>query len=139
MSSCKIYYTPQQQTTFTIEKLPAKNSNSICKLVFKNHVVWPIYIDWKQHSIDKVKVPYFSQWQYKITSPHKLVKVGHLKIQLGLIDTNIPKSSRRNPTHLPSNLEITQITEAAQCYPIVAKTLAYINLLHLNHVDQLLL
>ena len=77
--------------------------------------------------------------QYEIANPIKLVKVVPLKIQLGLINTNIPGLPRRKPQQIRSNLEIAQITEVDQCYPQVAETLANINLLHPEYVDHLLL
>ena len=52
-----------------------KYSNSICKLVFKKPVVRKINIDWKQHSIDEVKVPHSSQWQFESANPDNLVTV----------------------------------------------------------------
>ena len=56
------------------------------------------------------------------------MNVGHPKIQLGLIDTNIPRLKTREPTRQPSNLEIDQIVQALSYYPKVAETLALINL-----------
>ena len=76
----------------------------------------------------RVEVPYLSQWQYLENSPRKLVNVGHPKIQLGLIDTNIPCLKTREPSRQPSNLEIEQILQASSNYPKVAETFALINL-----------
>ena len=65
---------------------------------------------------------------YLEDNPRQLVNVGHLKIQLGLIDTNIPRLKTREPTRQLSNLEIDQIIQASSYYPKVAETLALINL-----------
>jgi len=138
MSSCETCYTPYQQTMVTIEKLPAINPKSIGRFVFKNQVVRPINIEWKELKSDEVKVPYPSLWQFEIANPHKLVMVGPPRMQLGLIDTNIHGLPNRDPIQTPSNLEIAQITEAAKRNrnPKVAETLAYINLLHPERVVQ---
>ena len=56
------------------------------------------------------------------------MNVGHPKIQLGLIDTNIPCLKTRELTRQPSNLEIDQIIQASSHYPKVAETLALVNL-----------
>ena len=64
--------------------------------------------------------------------------MGPPKIQLGLISTNIPGLPIRILTQIPNNLEIAQITQAAQCHPQVAETPAHNNLLYPEHVDQLL-
>ena len=138
MSSCETCYTPYQQTMVTIEKLPAINPKSIGRFIFKNPVVRPINIEWKELKSDEVKVPYPSLWQFEIANPHKLVMVGPPRMQLGLIDTNIHGLPNRDPIQTPSNLEIAQITEAAKRNrnPKVAETLAYINLLHPDRVVQ---
>ena len=71
----------------------------------------------------------------QVSPPTKLVKVGLPKLQLGQIGTNIFRSKTRNPTRIPSNLEITQIIRAAQRNRKVAETLAYINLLQPKRID----
>ena len=55
--------------------------------------------------------------------------MGNPKIQLGLVDTNIPGIETRDPTKTPSNLEINQIIEASSFYQKVAENFAYINLI----------
>ena len=65
-----------------------------------------------------------------------LVKVGLPKLQLGLIDTNIPRLKTRNPTQIPSNLKIVQIIQEAHRSQKVAETFAYINLLYPKRIDQ---
>ena len=73
-----------------IEKLHPTNHKQIGGFSFntETQVIRPIQLTWKQHRIDKVKVPYPSQWQYLKSNPSKLVFVGDPKIQLGLVDTN---------------------------------------------------
>ena len=56
------------------------------------------------------------------------MNIGHPKIQLGLIDTNIPCLKTREPKRQPSNLEIDQIVQALSYYPKVAELFALVNL-----------
>ena len=123
-----------------IEKLHPTNHKQIGGFSFntETQLIRPIQLTWKQHRIDKVKVPYPSQWQYLKSNPSKLVFVGDPKIQLGLVDRNIPGIETRDPTNTPSNLEISQIIEASSIYPKVAETFAYINLVYPNPVGKII-
>ena len=115
-----------------LEKLPPKESEPVGGFKFntKTKVIRPIQLTWKQHTIDTVKVPYPSPWQYLESDPNTLVWVGHPQIQLGLVDTSIPDFTSRVPTPTPSNLEIAQIIQASTIYQQVAEVLAFINLVH---------
>ena len=114
----------------TLEKIHPTNSKQIGGFSFntKVPVIHPIQLTWKKHQITGIEVPYPSQWQYLEDNPRQLVNVGHPKIQLGLIDTNIPCLKTRELTRQPSNLEIDQIVQASSHYPKVAETLALVNL-----------
>ena len=101
-------------------------------------MIRPIQLTWKQHTIDTVKVPYPSPWQYLESDPSTLVWVGHPQIQLGLVDTSIPGFISRKPTPTPSNLEIAQITQASKIYPQVAEVFAFINLVYPETVGNVL-
>ena len=125
----------------TLEKLPPpKGSVSIGGFKFntETQVIRPIQLTWKQHTIDTVKVPYPSPWQYLESDPSTLVWVGHPQIQLGLVDTSIPDFTSRKPTPTPSNLEIAQITQASKIYPQVAEVFAFINLVYPETVGNVL-
>ena len=134
---CQPCETPK---TTILEKLPPKDRNSTGGFSFDTEtpVIHPIQLTWKQHVIDEVKVPYPSQWQYLENNPKKLTWVGLPKIQLGLVDLDIPNFPERNPTQTPSNLEIDQIIQASLLYPKVAETFAFINLVHPTPVGNVL-
>ena len=86
---CQICDQPEQTT---LEKIHPTSRKQIGGFSFntKTPVIHPIQLTWKKHQITGLEVPYPSQWQYLENNPRKLVNVGHPKIQLGLIDTNIP-------------------------------------------------
>ena len=91
------------------------------------------------HTIDTVKVPYPSRWQYLEDNLCKLTWVGDPKIQTGQIDTNIPGLPKQKLTPNPSNLEIIdQIISASKSYPQIAETLALINLTHPEQVENVI-
>ena len=123
-----------------LEKLPPKESEPVGGFKFntKTKVIRPIQLIWKQHTIDTVKVPYPSPWQYLESDPNTLVWVGHPQIQLGLVDTSIPDFTSRVPTPTPSNLEIAQIIQASTIYRQVAEVFAFINLVHPEPVGNAL-
>ena len=129
-----------------LKSLPLRNfpppigSDSIGGFKFNTEtkVIRPIQLTWKQHTIDTVKVPYPSPWQYLESDPSTLVWVGHPQIQLGLVDTSIPGFISRKPTPTPSNLEIAQITQASKIYPQVAEVFALINLVYPETVGNVL-
>ena len=126
--------------TTIIEKLHPTNRNQIGGFSFNTEtpVIHPIQLTWKQHRIDEVKVPYPSQWQYLESNPSKLVFVGDPKIQLGLVDTNIPGVETRDPAKTPSNLELNQIVEASSFYPKVAEMFAFVNLVFPTQVGKII-
>jgi len=123
-----------------LEKLPPKESEPVGGFKFntKTKVIRPIQLTWKQHTINTVKVPYPSPWQYLENNPNTLVWVGYPQIQLGLVDTSIPDFTSRVPTPTPSNLEIAQIIQASTIYRQVADVLAFINLVHSEPVGNVL-
>ena len=126
--------------TTIIEKLHPTDRNQLGGFSFNTEtpVIHPIQLTWKQHRIDEVKVPYPSQWQYLESNPSKLVFVGDPKIQLGLVDTNIPGIETREPAKTPSNLELNQIVEASSFYPKVAEMFAFVNLVFPTQVGKIL-
>ena len=58
-SSCKTCYTPHLQTTLTIKKLPAINSESRCSLFFECPVVHQIQVTWKPCSTNNTPTAHF--------------------------------------------------------------------------------